>query len=89
MRLDVLLEGRPAGSLDLRDASQPVFRYDNSYLEQPHATPLSTITCLIHWRTCRLWRTTSSSSVAGLLDASRWRTERPEMFAARAGELVP
>ncbi len=42
MRLDVLLEGRPAGSLDLRDASQPVFRYDNSYLEQPHATPLST-----------------------------------------------
>lgn len=42
MRLDVLLEGRPAGSLDLRDASRPVFTYDGSYLEQPHATPLST-----------------------------------------------
>ncbi len=42
MRLDVLMEGRPAGSLDLRDASRPVFTYDGSYLEQPDATPLST-----------------------------------------------
>ena len=38
----VLMEGRLAGSLDLRDASRPVFAYDDSYLRRPDATPLST-----------------------------------------------
>lgn len=42
MRLDVLMEGHLAGTLDLNDASRPVFAYDSSYLEKPHATPLST-----------------------------------------------
>ena len=41
MRLDVLMEGQLAGSLDLSDASRPVFTYDASYLDEPHATPLS------------------------------------------------
>lgn len=42
MRLDVLMEGRLAGGLDLRDASRPVFAYHDSYLQRPDATPLST-----------------------------------------------
>jgi len=36
------MEGQIAGSLDLSDASRPVFAYDASYLDEPHATPLST-----------------------------------------------
>ena len=34
--------GRLAGSLDLGDASRPVFAYGDSYLQEPDATPLST-----------------------------------------------
>jgi len=41
VNLDVLMEGRLAGSLDLRDAARPVFAYDDSYLRRTDATPLS------------------------------------------------
>ena len=42
MKLDVLIGGRLAGSLDLSNTARPVFSYDGSYLQQPDATPLST-----------------------------------------------
>lgn len=42
-KLDVLIEGWLAGSLDLSDTARPKLRYERSYLQKPDATPLSTL----------------------------------------------
>lgn len=42
-RLDVLIEGRLAGSLDLPESGSPRLRYDDSYARADSATPLSTL----------------------------------------------
>lgn len=48
MRLDVLIEGRLAGSLDIADPTAPVFRYDDEYCASAGATPLSTRFAMEH-----------------------------------------
>lgn len=48
MRLDVLIEGRLAGSLDIANPTEPVFRYDDGYRASARATPLSTRFAIEH-----------------------------------------
>lgn len=48
MRLDVLIEGRLAGSLDIANPTEPVFRYDDGYRATAGATPLSTRFAIEH-----------------------------------------
>ena len=41
--IDVLIEGRLAGSVDLPASGWPRLRYDSAYVQAPSATPLSTL----------------------------------------------
>ena len=41
--VDVLIEGRLAGSLDLGGSGWPRLRYDSAYVQAASATPLSTL----------------------------------------------
>lgn len=50
MRLDVLIEGRLAGSLDIAKPTEPVFRYDDGYRATAGGTPLSTRFAIEHGR---------------------------------------
>lgn len=43
MILDVVIERRCAGQLDLTRPNAPVFTYDSDYMSDPSATPLSTL----------------------------------------------